>query len=130
MNKRNGLPGIALPVNLEDNMVPDWVDCPEYQNELIRTLELIKDTPTEYFYNKLHEETGEVAEVASAWMGSEAKVKKLLKKHDDLTEAMLEELGDTLNVVMILAARHDLSFDEVVDMGRRKLKKKNDKRDK
>lgn len=101
----------------------------DYYDELERTLRLIDGTPTYYFYNKLSEETGEVAEVASAIMGSESKQRKLLKKHSTLEEALLEELGDTVNVVMIIAARHGLEPDQVISMGYRKLKKKNDKRD-
>jgi NTP pyrophosphatase (non-canonical NTP hydrolase) len=101
----------------------------EYEKELARTLGLIQKTPTYYFYNKLAEEAGEVAEVASAYMGSNKKVKKILSKYECLEEAMLEELGDTVNVVMILAARHNLTFDEVVEAGRQKFKTKNDKRD-
>lgn len=99
-----------------------------YKEELTTTMGHIEDTPTYYFYNKLAEETGEVAEVASAYMGSDKKVIKLLKTHDNLEEAMLEELSDTVNVVMILAARHNITFEEIIDTGRLKLKKKNDKR--
>jgi NTP pyrophosphatase (non-canonical NTP hydrolase) len=102
----------------------------EYLNELIRTLRLIGDTPAHYFYNKLSEETGEVAEVASALMGSERKCKKILKKHNSLEDALLEELGDTVNVVMIIASQHGLKPEDVIDMGRIKMKRKNDKRDK
>ena len=101
----------------------------EYYDELERTMRLIKDTPTYYFYNKLSEETGEVAEVAAAIMGSESKQKKLLKKHAAIEDALLEELADTVNVAMIIAARHGLEPDEVINMGRIKMKKKNDKRD-
>ena len=101
----------------------------DYHDELTRTLKLTEDTPTPYFYNKLSEETGEVAEVAAAFMGSESKIKKLLKKHETLEHALLEELGDTVNVAMIIGARHNLTPDEIIDMGRIKLKRKNDKRD-
>ena len=101
----------------------------DYYAELFRTLTFIKDTPTHYFYNKLSEETGEVAEVAAAFMGSETKIDKLLKKHITITDAMLEELSDTYNVVMILAARHGLSITDIIEEGTRKLKSKNDNRE-
>lgn len=100
-----------------------------YEQELARTMGQILNTPTYYFYNKLAEEAGEVAEVASAYMGSNKKIRKILSKYECLEEAMLEELGDTMNVVMILASRHNITFDDVVEAGRQKFKTKNDKRD-
>ena len=101
----------------------------EYYEELGRTMRLVEDTPAYYFYNKLSEETGEVAEVAAALMGSESKQRKLLKKHNTINDALLEELADTVNVAMIIAAKHGLEPDEVINMGRIKMKRKNDKRD-
>lgn len=100
-----------------------------YCDELNRTLRLIKNTPTHYFYNKLAEETGEVAEVASAYMGAKNKEDKILEKHECLQDAMLEELADVINVSIMLAGRHHLSFEEVLEEATRKLKKKNDKQE-
>ena len=101
----------------------------EFNDELFRTIKLVENTPTYYFHNKLFEEAGEVAAVLSGIMGSEKKIKKLVEEHVSLEEALLDELGDTTNVIMILAARYGMSFDEVVERGRLKMKEKNDWRD-
>ena len=100
-----------------------------YIDELLRTLRLIERTPTHYFHNKLNEEAGEIAAVFSAYMGSEKKIKEFKEKHGSLREALLDELGDTTNVIMVLAARYGIRPEEVIERGRVKLKRKNDKRD-
>ena len=100
-----------------------------YKDELFRTLELIRGTETHYFHNKLMEEAGEIAAVFSAYMGSSKKVKKFERKHGSLREALLDELGDTVNVIMILSARYSIKPEEVIERGRVKMKIKNDERE-
>lgn len=76
-----------------------------------------------YYALKLSEEAGEVAEVCLALEGSRRKIAKLGGKAS-AREALVEELGDTLNVVMLLAEHHDLNMAEILESGRNKLEVK------
>lgn len=96
-----------------------------YLRALDETMAEIKKTPTYYFYNKLNEESGEVAEVASAFMGSRSKQKKIEAKGKTLDGAMLEELGDVFNVVMILCTRHNVGMQELINSAANALDRKN-----
>lgn len=96
--------------------------------ELQETMRMIKDTPTHYFYNKLHEETGEVAEVASAFMGSEKKTRELTAKAGSLENALLEELADSFVVLSIIGERHGFDTEDILEMAKIKMFQKNEKR--
>lgn len=96
--------------------------------ELNLTMHLVEDTDISYFFNKLHEETGEVAEVGSAIMGSENKTKKLSKKPGGVDGCLLEELADTIVVASIIAYKKGFKFLDLLEMAKKKMKIKNDKR--
>lgn len=100
----------------------------DFEDELSVTMEYTSETPVEYFYNKLHEETGEVAEVVSAYLGSEKKYKKISKKSGSLELALLEELADTINVAFIIALKKGFTPSNVLDEARKKMRNKNEKR--
>lgn len=99
-----------------------------FSDELDTTMEMVASTDVSYFFNKLHEETGEVAEVGSAIMGSENKTRKLTKKCGSVDLALLEELADTTVVTMILALKRGFTIEQVLTEATRKMKIKNDKR--
>lgn len=100
----------------------------DFYEELNQTMELIEKTPTHYFYNKLHEETGEVAEVASAFMGSEKKIRELTAEAGSLENALIEELSDSFVVLMIIARRHGFDMEDIFKVGAHKMAVKNQKR--
>ena len=97
-------------------------------DELNETMRMVEGTDTSYFFNKLHEETGEVAEVGSAMMGSESKQKKLTKKCGTVEAALLEELADTFVVTMVLARRANFTTEDILREAKRKMQIKNEKR--
>lgn len=94
-------------------------------DELEITMKMVEGTPTSYFYNKLHEETGEVAEVASAFMGSLKKQIKLVEKCGSVEAALIEELSDSFVVIMILARRHGFDLEDIFRVGKDKMFKVN-----
>lgn len=100
----------------------------DFVDELDTTMDMVEGTNNAYFFNKLGEETGEAHEVFSALLGSESKNRKLTKKAGSVEAALIEELSDTFNVLMIIARRHGFTVDNVFEVGRQKMKIKNDKR--
>lgn len=100
----------------------------DFADELDVTMKMVDDTPVHYFYNKLSEETGEVAAVASAFMGSEKKIRQLTEEAGSIENALIEELSDTFVVIMIIARKHGFDLEDIFKVGTVKMFQKNMKR--
>lgn len=79
-----------------------------------------------YYPLKLAEEAGEVAEVAVALEGSRRKIKKL-GGAAALKDSLVSELGDCLNVLMLIAEQRDIEPSQVIKAATLKLYKKRNK---
>lgn len=76
-----------------------------------------------YYPLKLAEEAGEVAEVAVALEGSRRKLKKLGGRVG-ARMALVEELGDVLNIVFLIAEQQGIEVSDVVSAAENKLRRK------
>ena len=77
---------------------------------------------------KLAEETGEVAEAISAFMGNEKKTKKLAADNHTPEEALSEELADVIIVALNIAHAANLDIDKMLLSAAAKMKGRADKR--
>jgi len=77
---------------------------------------------------KLAEETGEVSEAISAFMGNEKKTKKLAEANNTPEEGLSEELADVIIVALNIAHAANLDIDKMLLKATVKMKARADKR--
>ena len=77
---------------------------------------------------KLAEETGEVAEAISAFIGNEKKTKKLAADNHTPEEALSEELADVIIVAFNIAHAANLDIDKMLLSAAAKMKGRADKK--
>jgi NTP pyrophosphatase (non-canonical NTP hydrolase) len=68
-----------------------------------------------FYVMKLSEECGEVAEAAIAALGSTSKIDKLNKKGISPGEALEEELGDVLNVIITIGTSFGITPEQIIN---------------
>jgi len=77
---------------------------------------------------KLAEETGEVAEAVSAFIGNEKKTKKLAADNNTPEEGLSEELADVIIVALNIAHASKIDIDQMFLTAAAKMKRRTDKR--
>ena len=75
-----------------------------------------------YYGLKMAEECGELSEAILAFEGSSRKLKKLRAQGVTPLERIKEELGDVINVAILLAEQFNIPLSELLDTGSIKLK--------
>lgn len=91
----------------------------EYKKHHDKFNETLNTSPYFYFL-KLMEECGEVAEITAAISGSKRKLTKLGGR-DNIKNKLIEELGDVICVALTCAYQYDITPEELFAANAKKL---------